>query len=179
MNSLFHVIVRRLSTQSNHYKLVVIGAGCGGLACASKLAKKLSKNQIAIVDKNDVNINICLFLTCFMRLRTHFLDAHLSARLDTSRRGLENARGAGETSVSMHSREHHVDTVQCSANRTGEESRSSGQWKSGRPLPEVHWRRFLSVDHLWLLDCCCWNWDELRPNQRSCGCFGTSARTCR
>ena len=54
MKSAFHIIVRRLSTQKNHYKLVVIGSGCGGLACASKLAKKLSKDEIAIIDKNDV-----------------------------------------------------------------------------------------------------------------------------
>jgi threonine dehydrogenase-like Zn-dependent dehydrogenase len=54
MNSVYHIIIRRLSTQQNHYKLVVIGAGCGGLACASKFAKKLSKNEIAIIDKNDV-----------------------------------------------------------------------------------------------------------------------------
>jgi cation diffusion facilitator CzcD-associated flavoprotein CzcO len=54
MNSVCHIIVRQFSTQQNHYKLVVIGAGCGGLACGSKFAKKLSKNQIAIIDKNDV-----------------------------------------------------------------------------------------------------------------------------
>lgn len=57
MNSVYHIIVRRLSTQTgatNHYKLVVIGAGCGGLACASKFARQLPKNQIAIIDKNDV-----------------------------------------------------------------------------------------------------------------------------
>lgn len=57
MNSIYHIIVRRLSTQQSHYKLVVIGAGCGGLACASKLAKKLPKDSIAIVDKNDVCFN--------------------------------------------------------------------------------------------------------------------------
>ncbi|UJR37096.1 hypothetical protein I4U23_029800 [Adineta vaga] len=56
MNSVYHIIVRRLSTQQNHYKLVVIGAGCGGLACASKFARKLSKGQIAIIDKNDTHI---------------------------------------------------------------------------------------------------------------------------
>ena len=54
MNSVYHIIIRRFSTQKNNYKLVIIGAGCGGLACASKFAKKLSKNQIAIIDKNDV-----------------------------------------------------------------------------------------------------------------------------
>jgi cation diffusion facilitator CzcD-associated flavoprotein CzcO len=54
MNSISHIIIRRFSTQQNHYKLVVIGAGCGGLACASKFAKKLSKDEIAIIDKNDV-----------------------------------------------------------------------------------------------------------------------------
>ncbi|CAF0826655.1 unnamed protein product [Adineta steineri] len=53
---MYHIIVRRLSTQQHHYKLVVIGAGCGGLACASKFAKKLSKNEIAIIDKNDTHI---------------------------------------------------------------------------------------------------------------------------
>jgi len=53
---MYHIIIRRFSTQQNHYKLVIIGAGCGGLACASKLAKKLSKNQIAIIDKNDVRV---------------------------------------------------------------------------------------------------------------------------
>ncbi|CAF1424080.1 unnamed protein product [Rotaria magnacalcarata] len=56
MNSVFHIIVRRLSTQQNHYKLVIIGAGCGGLACAAKLAKKLPKDSIAIIDKNDTHI---------------------------------------------------------------------------------------------------------------------------
>jgi NADPH-dependent 2,4-dienoyl-CoA reductase/sulfur reductase-like enzyme len=56
MNSVYHIIVRRLSTQQNHYKLVVIGSGCGGLACASKFAKKLEKNQIAVIDKNDTHI---------------------------------------------------------------------------------------------------------------------------
>jgi cation diffusion facilitator CzcD-associated flavoprotein CzcO len=54
MNSVYRICVRRFSTQQNHYKLVIIGAGCGGLACASKFAKKLSKDQIAIIDKNDV-----------------------------------------------------------------------------------------------------------------------------
>jgi cation diffusion facilitator CzcD-associated flavoprotein CzcO len=54
MNPVYHMMIRRFSTQNNHYKLVVIGAGCGGLACASKLATKLSNKQIAIVDKNDV-----------------------------------------------------------------------------------------------------------------------------
>jgi NADH dehydrogenase FAD-containing subunit len=61
MNSVYHIIIRRLSTQQNHYKLVVVGAGCGGLACASKFAKKLSKNQIAIIDKNDVCVNANVF----------------------------------------------------------------------------------------------------------------------
>ncbi|CAF0958394.1 unnamed protein product [Adineta ricciae] len=56
MTSVYHIFVRRLSTQQKHYKLVVIGAGCGGLACASKFAKKLSKDQIAIIDKNDTHI---------------------------------------------------------------------------------------------------------------------------
>jgi cation diffusion facilitator CzcD-associated flavoprotein CzcO len=54
MNSVYHILIRRFSTQQNHFKLVIIGAGCGGLACASKFAKKLSKNEIAIIDKNDV-----------------------------------------------------------------------------------------------------------------------------
>jgi chemotaxis response regulator CheB len=65
MNSVYRICVRRFSTQQNHFKLVVIGAGCGGLACASKFAKKLPKNEIAIVDKNDVCCNrnlISLFL---------------------------------------------------------------------------------------------------------------------
>ncbi|CAF3419907.1 unnamed protein product [Rotaria sp. Silwood1] len=55
MNSVYHIIVRRLSTQQNHYKLVIIGSGCGGLACASKFAKKLPKDNIAIIDKNDIH----------------------------------------------------------------------------------------------------------------------------
>lgn len=53
---MYYTIIRRFSTQKNHYKLVVIGAGTGGLACASKFAKKLSKDDIAIIDKNDVCI---------------------------------------------------------------------------------------------------------------------------
>jgi cation diffusion facilitator CzcD-associated flavoprotein CzcO len=56
MNSVYRIFVRGFSTQQNHFKLVVIGAGCGGLACASKFAKKLSKDQIAIIDKNDVYV---------------------------------------------------------------------------------------------------------------------------
>ena len=34
MNSVYYIIIRHLSTQQNYYKLVVISAGCGGLACA-------------------------------------------------------------------------------------------------------------------------------------------------
>lgn len=56
MHSVYHIMIRRFSTHNNHYKLVVIGAGTGGLACASKFAKNLSKNEIAIIDKNDVCI---------------------------------------------------------------------------------------------------------------------------
>ncbi|CAF1270460.1 unnamed protein product [Rotaria sordida] len=55
MNSVYHIIVRRLSTQQNHYKLVIIGSGCGGLACASKFAKKLPKDNIAIIDKTEIH----------------------------------------------------------------------------------------------------------------------------
>lgn len=54
MNLVYHTLVRRFSTEQKHYKLLVIGAGCGGLACASKFAKKLSKDQIGIIDKADV-----------------------------------------------------------------------------------------------------------------------------
>ena len=89
MNSVYHIIIRRLSTQQNHFKLVVIGAGCGGLACASKFAKKLSNNQIAIIDKNDVCLNNNLFLP----LKTFFtllVDTYLSTRLDSSRCRIEN-----------------------------------------------------------------------------------------
>ena len=85
MNSIYHIIVRRLSTQQNHYKLVVIGAACGGLACASKLAKKLPNNQIAIVDKNDVfmpdkkkKLLTLIIVFCFV----FSVDTHLSTRLD-------------------------------------------------------------------------------------------------
>ena len=58
MNSVYHILVRRFSTEQSHYRLLVVGAGCGGLACASKFAKKLSQNQIAIVDKADVTFNM-------------------------------------------------------------------------------------------------------------------------
>jgi len=71
MNSVYHILIRRLSTQQNHYKLVVIGAGCGGLACASKFAKKLSKDQIVIIDKNDVCVNNNLFLSLITLLFTN------------------------------------------------------------------------------------------------------------
>jgi NADH dehydrogenase FAD-containing subunit len=71
MTSVYHILIRRLSTQQNHYKLVVIGAGCGGLACASKFAKKLSKDQIAIIDKNDVCVNNNLFLSLVTLLFTN------------------------------------------------------------------------------------------------------------
>lgn len=55
MHAISYTFVRHLSTQSQHYRLVVVGAGCGGLACASKFASKLGKDQIAIIDKNDVS----------------------------------------------------------------------------------------------------------------------------
>jgi len=71
MTSVYRILIRRLSTQQNHYKLVVIGAGCGGLACASKFAKKLSKDQIAIIDKNDVRVNNNLFLSLITLLFTN------------------------------------------------------------------------------------------------------------
>lgn len=56
MHAISYTFVRHLSTQSQHYRLVVVGAGCGGLACASKFASKLGKDQIAIIDKNDTHI---------------------------------------------------------------------------------------------------------------------------
>jgi cation diffusion facilitator CzcD-associated flavoprotein CzcO len=88
MNSVYHIIIRRLSTQQNHYKLVVIGAGCGGLACASKFAKKLSKNQIAIIDKNDVCLNNNFFFVLVNAIL--LLDTYLSTRLDISWCRIEN-----------------------------------------------------------------------------------------
>lgn len=88
MAAVFHVITRRLSTQQNHYKLVVIGAGCGGLACASKLAKTVPKNDIAIIDKNDVSVTQVTADDCMSLL----LDAYLSTGLDTGWCRIENSR---------------------------------------------------------------------------------------
>ncbi|CAF1288026.1 unnamed protein product [Didymodactylos carnosus] len=56
LQTVYKIIYRRFSTSGDHYKLVVVGAGCGGLACASRFANKLEKNQIAIIDKNDVHV---------------------------------------------------------------------------------------------------------------------------
>ena len=88
MAAVYHMITRRLSTQQNHYKLVVIGAGCGGLACASKLAKTLAKNDIAIIDKNDVSVTQARTDDCMSLL----LDAHLPTGLDTGWCRIEDSR---------------------------------------------------------------------------------------
>ena len=84
------------------------------------------------------------------------LDTHLSARLDVSRWRLENARGSRETSITMHPREHHVDSVGCSKSRPGEESRSAGQWESSNEsISLVSTAKTFSFDRLpmitWLL----------------------------
>lgn len=88
MNSIYHILVRRFSTDQSHYKLLVVGAGCGGLACASKFAKKLSKDQIAIVDKTDVTFVLSRPIKCLFC----FLDAYLSTGLDISWSWFENTR---------------------------------------------------------------------------------------
>lgn len=118
MNSIYHVIVRRLSTQtgaSQHYKLVVIGAGCGGLACASKFARKLGKNDIAIIDKNDVGYFFVL-TNLDQRLCSVASDAYLPTRLDFGWSRFKDSGRIREASIGMHSIEHHMDSILCQTN---------------------------------------------------------------
>lgn len=46
---------RNMSSISRHFKLVVVGAGPGGLSVASRFCKELPEKSVAIVEPNKVS----------------------------------------------------------------------------------------------------------------------------
>lgn len=52
---------RTLCSLTHHFKLVVVGAGPGGLSVASRFCKKLSEGSVAVVEPNDVSCNFMSF----------------------------------------------------------------------------------------------------------------------
>ena len=46
---------RNMSSISHHFKLVVVGAGPGGLSVASRFCKELPEKCVAIVEPNKVS----------------------------------------------------------------------------------------------------------------------------
>lgn len=49
---------RNLCSLTHHFKLVVIGAGPGGLSVASRFCRKLPEGSVAVVEPNDVSCTV-------------------------------------------------------------------------------------------------------------------------
>lgn len=60
------IVIRNISLSApnnakDNYKLVVVGGGSGGLAIASRFARKLGKNNVGIIEPSEWHCKIYLF----------------------------------------------------------------------------------------------------------------------
>jgi hypothetical protein len=75
------VLITRRNLSKDHYKLIVVGGGSGGLATASKFKRALGAENIAIVEPSDIHCKYFTHNEINMSVSVYFISIYI--RLST------------------------------------------------------------------------------------------------